>query len=71
MLSQAVVFFLGVALGLALDYFLVLFMTRELRDRLEHLEKNEKPLRDRVAWLEKHMYRLVRAKLGDEFEGKL
>jgi len=70
-MENVIWFTIGLFMGLVADFFLVLFMTRDLKNRIERLEKNDKPLRDRIGWLERHMYRLVRVRIGDEFEGKL
>jgi len=70
-MENAIWFAVGLFVGLAADFFLVLFMTRDLKNRIERLEKNDKPLKDRIGWLERHMHRLVRVRIGDEFEGKL
>jgi len=70
-MGNVIWFAIGLLVGLAADFFLVLFMTRDSKNRIDQLEKNIKPLKDRISWLERHMYRLVRAKMGDEFEGKL
>lgn len=41
-MNNALWFFIGLVMGIAANFFLVLFMTRNLKDRIARLEKNEK-----------------------------
>lgn len=57
-MENVIWFTIGLFVGLVADFFLVLFMTRDFKKKLDYLDKSNKSLKETTAWLERHMYRL-------------